>query len=67
VLANTVLLQRLWTRWVPAGRWVVGGFLVASFLAFWYFYPILAGVGISYDAWYQRMWSSWLHFGFNWI
>ncbi len=67
VLANTVLLQRLWMRWVPAGRWAVGGFLVASFLAFWYFYPILAGVGISYDAWYQRMWSSWLHFGFNWI
>ena len=66
VLANTVLLQRIWAR-LASGRWIVGGYLVAVFLAFWYFYPILAGVGITYDDWYQRMWSSWLHFGFNWI
>lgn len=61
VLANAIALQRLWTwgrehdvRW--AG-WAVGAYAFGVVALFAYFYPILAGTHIPWDAWHSRMWS----------
>jgi Gpi18-like mannosyltransferase len=66
-LANAALLQRVWKRgtW---GRPAVWAFLALVVALFVYFYPILAGVGITYDAWHQRMWEPLTKLiGGNWI
>jgi dolichyl-phosphate-mannose--protein O-mannosyl transferase len=57
VLCNAVLIQRLYAKFSKANRnWYLGGYATAVVLLFAYFYPVLAGVGMSYDAWHARMW-----------
>jgi Gpi18-like mannosyltransferase/predicted membrane-bound dolichyl-phosphate-mannose-protein mannosyltransferase len=58
VLANAILLQRIW-NWRAAelyGRIAVGAYAFFVVLAFAFFYPILAGHPIPWDAWQARMW-----------
>ena len=38
-------------------RWVPAAVAVAAVAGFAYFYPVFVGLEISYEAWYQRMWS----------
>ena len=70
-LADAILLQRVWKLAGPArGRFgapqlMVIGFLVVVVVAFVFWYPILAGTHVSYNAWSARMWS-WL-MGQLWI
>lgn len=66
-LSNAALLQRLWKR-VAWGRWAVWAYLVLVVGLFAYFFPLLAGVQISYDAWHERMWEPLTKLiGANWI
>ncbi len=66
-LANAALLQRVW-RHASWGRFAVWGFLALVVVLFAYFFPILAGVQITYDAWHQRMWEPLIKLiGGNWI
>jgi predicted membrane-bound dolichyl-phosphate-mannose-protein mannosyltransferase len=62
VLCNAIVLQKLW-HWVPAGsdspavpRIGVGIYLVVVVWAFAFFYPVLAGTHVTWDAWHARMW-----------
>ncbi|MGD0475727.1 MAG: phospholipid carrier-dependent glycosyltransferase [Candidatus Velthaea sp.] len=66
VLANAIILQRLW-KWRSAEgpftlpRIGVGIYLAIVVGLFFYFYPVLAGVHVSWDAWHNRMWfTSWI-------
>ena len=43
-----------WRRWLGTG--VVGVYVVAVVIVFWYFYPILAAKVIPYSEWYSHMW-----------
>ena len=62
VLCNAVLIQRLCARRQPArARWFLGTYAVAVVALFAFFYPILAGTPIAYNAWYARMWPDILH------
>jgi dolichyl-phosphate-mannose--protein O-mannosyl transferase len=57
VLCNAILIQRLYRKWsAPKRNWYLGAYAVAVVALFAYFYPVLAGVPISYDAWHARMW-----------
>jgi len=62
VFANTVLLERLWRlRYkvltnIPAGKVAVGTFLFAYVVLFFFFFPVVAGVHITWDQWHARMW-----------
>ncbi len=73
LMADAVLLQRIW-RYRPnlaaATRWTwnrigVGVFLAATLAAFIFWYPVVAGSHITYDAWSARM-LTWLEHS-NWI
>jgi dolichyl-phosphate-mannose--protein O-mannosyl transferase len=62
-LCNAIALQRLlrWSRDRDAttrrfAPWAAGAAACAIAGAFVYFYPVLAAVPISWDAWHQRMW-----------
>jgi len=61
-LCDAIALQWLWNRFKgePAGRWGAGlgiaAFTLAAAGAFVFFYPVLAGTHISWDAWHARMW-----------
>ncbi len=70
VLCNAIVLQRIW-RWgtaadAPADRlWMaraaVGGYMLLVAGLFVYFYPVLAAVPMTGDAWSHRMWfTSWI-------
>jgi Gpi18-like mannosyltransferase len=69
VLANAILLQRVW-RWRLAGdrgewftmpRLGVGVYALVVVFAFIYFFPVLAGSHVTYDQWHARMWMpSWI-------
>jgi dolichyl-phosphate-mannose--protein O-mannosyl transferase len=57
VLCNAILIQRLYKKWSPEKRnWYLGAYAVAVIALFAYFYPVLAGVPLTYDAWHDRMW-----------
>jgi hypothetical protein len=63
VLCNAIVLQKLW-HWVPQGsrnafmpRLGVGVYLAVVAWAFVFFYPVLAGQHVSWDAWHARMWN----------
>ncbi len=57
VLCDVVLVQRFVRRFEPRrANWYVGGYAVAVIAMFAYFYPVLAGVPVTYDAWHARMW-----------
>lgn len=62
-IANAALLQRIWRRekWRPA----VYGYLALVFACFVYWYPLLAGLKLTYAAWHDRM-LTWL-VGNDWI
>jgi len=57
VLCNAVLIQRFVSRFKASEqRYWIGGYAAAVVLLFAYFYPVLAGVQVSYDTWHARMW-----------
>jgi dolichyl-phosphate-mannose--protein O-mannosyl transferase len=66
VLANAIVLQRIWSWRPEEGRYGVPRIGVAVYLAavvglFFFFYPILAGVHVTWDQWNARMWMrSWI-------
>src|SRR5579883_3470544 len=68
VLCNVIVLQRLWNMesdepWLQTGRRVlVGAYCAAVVAAFVWFYPILAGTPIPWNAWNARMWL-----GSHWV
>ncbi|HTD32255.1 MAG TPA: hypothetical protein VK665_01240, partial [Candidatus Elarobacter sp.] len=57
VLCDVVLIAWLCRRYAanPNTARVLAGYAVAIVAAFVFFYPILAGVQVPYDAWYARM------------
>ena len=62
VLCNAIILQKLW-HWVPEGaensftpRLGVGIYLGVVAWAFVFFYPVLVGQHVTWDAWHARMW-----------
>jgi hypothetical protein len=62
VLCNAIVLQKLW-NWVPAGassplvpRVSVGVYLAVVVWAFAFFYPVLVGQHVTWQAWHARMW-----------
>ncbi len=66
VLANAIVLQRLWRYRADENSFGVPRigvcvYLVAVVGLFFYFYPVLAGVHVTWDAWHNRMWlNSWI-------
>ena len=61
VLANTILLERLWRARgvlsnIPVTRVAVGMFLVAYVFLFFFFFPVVAGVHVTWEQWNARMW-----------
>jgi len=75
VLANAIVLQRIWqfgggprtagagggTLRLGAPQWFVIAYLVAAVALFWFFYPIIAGVHVSWNDWHARIWfPSWI-------
>jgi len=64
-LANAIVLQRIWAwgeaqdrRWA---RWAVGAYGAVVVGAFVYFFPVLSGTPIPWDAYQARMWlPSWI-------
>jgi dolichyl-phosphate-mannose--protein O-mannosyl transferase len=62
ILCNAIVLQKLW-HWVPQGsensftpRLCVGIYLGIVVWAFAFFYPVLVGQHVTWDAWHARMW-----------
>jgi dolichyl-phosphate-mannose-protein mannosyltransferase len=60
-MCDAILLQRVWTMPVAEGgrlwtRTAVITYVVAAAVIFVFFYPILAGTHIPWDAWRARMW-----------
>jgi dolichyl-phosphate-mannose--protein O-mannosyl transferase len=62
VLCNAIVLQKAW-NWIPSGatspfipRLSVGIYLAIVVWAFAFFYPVLAGTHVTWDAWHARMW-----------
>jgi Gpi18-like mannosyltransferase/predicted membrane-bound dolichyl-phosphate-mannose-protein mannosyltransferase len=61
VLANAVVLQRIW-NWTQERdeawpRYAVAAYAVAVVAAFVYFFPIVSGTPIPWAAWQARMWN----------
>ncbi|GAC1580349.1 MAG: hypothetical protein NVS3B7_14870 [Candidatus Elarobacter sp.] len=61
VLANAILLQRLWNlateRNVTWPRYAVAAYALAVVVAFVYFFPIVSGWPITWSGWTARMWN----------
>jgi hypothetical protein len=62
VLCNAVILQKVW-NWTPAGsgspfvpRLSVGVYLAIVLWGFAFFYPVLVGQHVTWQAWHARMW-----------
>ena len=68
ILCNVIILQRIWNRETENpearlfGRIGVCAYVAAVVLAFIWFYPILAGIPIPWNDWWNRMWlkSHWV-------
>ncbi|GAC1423409.1 MAG: hypothetical protein NVSMB5_17270 [Candidatus Velthaea sp.] len=70
VLANAVVLQRLWNwranKTEAESKWTMPRISVAMYCAvvaigFVYFYPVVAGVHVTWSQWHDRMWfPSWI-------
>jgi predicted membrane-bound dolichyl-phosphate-mannose-protein mannosyltransferase len=61
VLCNAIVLQKFWNWNVDspspfARRLSVGIYLGVVVVAFAFFYPVLAGQHVTWDAWHMRMW-----------
>ncbi|MBV9440100.1 MAG: phospholipid carrier-dependent glycosyltransferase [Candidatus Eremiobacteraeota bacterium] len=62
VLCDVILLQRVAKRWWRAETpWYLGAYAVCVVAMFAYFYPVVAGTKVTYQAWYARMWPDRLH------
>ncbi len=61
VLANAVVLQRVWNfgreRGDERGRYVVAAYAVTVVAAFVYFFPLISGWPITWDAFNARIWN----------
>jgi Gpi18-like mannosyltransferase len=61
VLCNAIVLQRIWNHARDGGhawpRYAVAAYGIAVVAAFVYFFPIVSGFPISWDAWGARMWN----------
>jgi dolichyl-phosphate-mannose--protein O-mannosyl transferase len=61
VLANAIVLQRVWNHARDGGstwpRYAVVVYGVAVVASFVYFFPIVSGYPINWDAWQARMWN----------
>jgi dolichyl-phosphate-mannose--protein O-mannosyl transferase len=61
VLANAVVLQRIWNlgraRGDTLGRYAVGAYAVLVVAAFVYFFPLVSGWPITWDAFNARIWN----------
>jgi dolichyl-phosphate-mannose--protein O-mannosyl transferase len=61
VLCNAIVLQKLW-NWKPKGmsplipQVGVGVYLAVCVVAFFFFFPVLAGTHVTWDTWHARMW-----------
>lgn len=61
-LCDAIALQWIWERFKdhPSGRWAAAAGIAVFTLAvagsFAFFYPVLAGTHIPWDAWHARMW-----------
>jgi dolichyl-phosphate-mannose--protein O-mannosyl transferase len=62
VLCNAIVLQKVW-NWIPSGatspfipRLSVAIYLAVVVGGFAFFYPVLAGTHVTWDAWHARMW-----------
>ena len=71
LLADTMLLKKVWDlgganvrRWTWP-RYAVSSYLALAFAAFVFWYPVVAGTHVTYDAWNARM-LTWLENN-NWI
>lgn len=69
VLCDAILLQHIFHRIsAERRRWYLGGYLFAVIALFAYFYPVVAGVPVTYNQWYNRMWPDELHVPYtSWI
>ena len=61
IIAIVLIFDSLWkSATTPRSRYLValimGFYLVAVVVTFWFFHPIYTDKLISYDAWYERMW-----------
>ncbi len=66
LLADTMLLKRVWDGYAGRVRtYAVAGVIAAALAAFIFWYPVVAGSHISYDAWNARMLTGFE--GNNWI
>ena len=66
VLCNAIVLQRIWNWRTEEGRFSlprisIGIYLGICVIAFFFFFPVLAGVHVTWNAWHERMWFQ------NWI
>jgi Gpi18-like mannosyltransferase len=71
VLCNAIILQKIWhlstngavpefstkIAGVTLGRLFIGAYAVATIALFAFFFPVLAGQHVPWDAWHLRMWS----------
>ncbi len=61
VLANAIVLQRVWNyareHDRPYARYAVFAYAAVVLAGFVYFYPIVSGAPISWDSWAQHMWN----------
>ena len=61
VLANAIVLQRVWNvgreRGEVRGRYAVAAYAVAVVAAFVYFFPLISGWPITWDAYDARIWN----------
>jgi dolichyl-phosphate-mannose--protein O-mannosyl transferase len=61
VLRDVSTLGRREGALLPSGPTYVGTYLFAYVALFAFFYPVLTGMHISYDAWHMRMWmQTWI-------
>jgi dolichyl-phosphate-mannose-protein mannosyltransferase len=69
VLCDVVLLQRIFRRLQTRERqWYLGGYVAVVIALFAFFYPVVAGVPVTYNQWYARMWPDELHIPYtSWI
>jgi hypothetical protein len=71
VLCNAIILQKIWqlstntavpefsikVGTMPIGRLFVGAYAIATVALFIFFFPVLAGQHIPWNAWHLRMWE----------
>ena len=72
VLCDVVLIRAVWQRLaahtLDTARFALAAYLLVVVGMFAFFYPVLAGTQVTYDAWHARMWPDNLGIpGTSWI